>query len=303
MRNLLTGAYAWLLIACAATVAAAGSPYGLCHSSIYCPETANDDCCRANSCGGDPWACEKNCCGCCDPWACESNCDFGCANSCNCDACEQRCDLPCLLCASLNRDECCCPRPCGYWSLFGGWSDIDAYRGESPVFPNPRQIGSFSDGWAIGFARGRRFKQVLRGELEFAFRSNSAAVWDLGGAVEDWDGDLHTYFGMANLYLDCTPCTWRGITPYLGAGIGFAVFDGKFDTATVRLEMDDAAFAYQGIFGLTKRYSRQLDGFVEYRFVGTTDVSLSRTSPGPQQEFGDYHGEFNNLLFGLRIWH
>jgi hypothetical protein len=54
--------------------------------------------------------------------------------------------------------------------------------------------------------------------------------------------------------------------------------------------------------GLTKRLNRILDGFVGYRFVGTTDVSLDRTIPNPQLEFGDYKAEYNNVLFGLRIW-
>jgi opacity protein-like surface antigen len=165
------------------------------------------------------------------------------------------------------------------------------------------QLGSFNDGWAIGVAAGRRFKQAYRAELEFAFRRNSAAVWNVDGVVEDWDGDLDTYFGMTNLYHDCINWTWRGMTPYVGAGLGFAIFDGDLDTALARFKIDEAAFAYQGITGVTKRFHRAVDGFVEYRFVGTTDVSLTRTTPNPEQGFGDFHGEFHNVLFGIRIWH
>ncbi len=163
-------------------------------------------------------------------------------------------------------------------------------------------IGDFHDGFAVGIARGRRFNEAIRGELEFSFRNFDAENWNVGGIVSDWDGDLNAYFGMANLYRDCVNSEFRGFTPYIGGGIGFAIIDGEFDTPAIRLEIEDSAFAYQAIAGLTKRLSNVVDGFVEYRFVGTTEVDLVRTNPAPEQEFGDYEGHFNNVLFGLRIW-
>lgn len=186
--------------------------------------------------------------------------------------------------------------------MSAGWSQLDPYRGESPIVPNPPLEGHFHDGYQLGGAIGRHLGNGVRGELESAFRSNSASDWNVNGVPQNWDGDLHSYFFMANIIRDLHDCQFAGLTPYVGGGIGLAIFDGDFDTGALTLEIEDEAFAYQGILGLTRRLSQMADGFVEYRYVGTTDVTLNRTVPGPVLAFGDYGAEFHNVLVGLRIY-
>ena len=163
-------------------------------------------------------------------------------------------------------------------------------------------IGEFHDGFAIGGAYGRRFNDAIRGELEFSFRNFDADDWNAGGVIQNWDGDLNAYLLMANLYRDCLNCQIRGITPYVGGGLGLAIIDGDFNTVANNFEIEDEAFAYQGMAGLTKRISQRADGFVEYRYVGTTDVTLNRTTAPPNLEFGQFDGSIHNVLFGIRIW-
>jgi opacity protein-like surface antigen len=85
--------------------------------------------------------------------------------------------------------------------------------------------------FAIGV--GRNLSQWLRMDLtgEYRLSANVRARDDLSGIVVDSGGDilqantdyrgrLTSVVGLANIYVDLS--SWRGLTPYVGAGIGLA---------------------------------------------------------------------------------
>lgn len=237
---------------------------------------------------------------CCDTATCDAPCDT-CDHASN--SCDGVCDglgTSCSLAAQLEADNDCYQRPCDYWSLFGGWSQINSYSGEvaGPVV----QRGDFNDGFAVGIARGRRFGNGLRGELELSYRRFGADLWTVNGTPFNWNGDLDAYFGMANLYHDWKNWQFAGLTPYIGGGIGIAIVDGNLNTAAISLAIDDTAFAYQGMAGFTKQISSSVDLFAEYRYVGTTATQLDRVDVNPQVPQGRYSTSIDNVMFGIRIW-
>jgi opacity protein-like surface antigen len=292
MRSLLTNALAVLLLTMTVNTVNAASPFGLFNHSKGCDSGCCDSGCSDSACC-DSGCSDSNCCdsGCSDSGCCDSSCD---------SCCDSGCDSGCgssLSCGSLcERDFCCCcPRPCTYWSLFGGWNNINTYRGEVAAGPHS---GDFDDGWAIGIARGRKFDYGLRGELEFSYRRFEADSWN----AANWNGALNGYYGMANLYRDCCELEFAGFMPYVGGGIGFGVFDGSFDSALASQEISsETAFAYQGLAGLTYRVSCMADAFVEYRYVGATEVQVDNRVTDTR--LGKYSTNTNGVMFGLRFWH
>ena len=78
----------------------------------------------------------------------------------------------------------------------------------------------------IGIERGHWFRFDVTGEYRgnIAF-SGQDRYSSLGGGGNDMFGDMSAWIGLANAYIDIT--TWRGITPYVGAGIGVANVEFK----------------------------------------------------------------------------
>lgn len=282
MRSLLSHGLAAFFLTWATTACAAG-PLGLLddHSDRW--ETSDCDA----QCGCDLDACD----------ACSQS--PGCCESfqSGCDAC---CDSTLTRSSICDHDSCCCPRPCSYWSLFGGWNTINDYNGNIAGVP---RTGELNDGWAIGIARGRRINCNLRGEMELSYRRFDADSWTIAGVPGNWDGELNGYFGMANLYRDCTNYQFAGFTPYVGGGIGLAIFDGDFNSAAASQSItNEAAFAFQGMAGLTKRISCNIDAFSEYRYLGTTEVQIDRVDVNPDTREGQYATDMHGVMFGIRIW-
>jgi opacity protein-like surface antigen len=162
--------------------------------------------------------------------------------------------------------------------------------------------GSFSDGWGIGIAQGRRITNALRGELEFAFRSNTGDNWSVNGATGDWSGHVFNYIGMANLFLDLNMLSCHGATPYVGAGIGFDVVDGDFRTNATRIEIEDTALAYQFIAGVSKQVTMNIDLFAEYRYLATTDLDVYNIGVNPKVLLDSTPAEMESVFFGLRFY-
>jgi opacity protein-like surface antigen len=105
---------------------------------------------------------------------------------------------------------------------------------------------SFPNAWSFGFGAGYKFNEWFRTDLTFdwrmpgSFRGNTIAgmpcqvgaapVLNVGGAIvgstpiyaacSDWTTASTSQFHVLyNAYLDLG--TWSGVTPYIGAGLGF----------------------------------------------------------------------------------
>ena len=168
------------------------------------------------------------------------------------------------------------------------------------VGPPPPLRGTFSDGWAIAMAKGRRINESLRAEVEFGFRSNTADQWSVSGVTNDFSGHLYAYTGTVNLIKDLEVCQVAGITPYAGAGLGLAILYGDFSTPATEIIVDDAAFAYQFMIGGSRQINSSVELFAEYRYFATTTIDVKN---GPTDTVIDQNDpEFQNVFFGLRFY-
>lgn len=92
--------------------------------------------------------------------------------------------------------------------------------------------GKVGDRPAFAIGVGRNLSQWLRMDLtgEYRMPANVSARDNLSGVLvdtgdilqanTDYRGRLSSVVGLANIYVDLS--SWRGITPYVGAGIGLA---------------------------------------------------------------------------------
>jgi opacity protein-like surface antigen len=137
---------------------------------------------------------------------------------------------------------------------------------------------------------------------EFTFRSNNLdkisnikiSNVSLRSAALGLQGSERTYDIMTNLYYryqNSTP-----FTPYVAGGIGEAVLQPEGATAP-RLRIGsfgavDADFGYQGIGGVSYKFSRQLSLSSEYRYFGTArrpGFENSVGGVGNVKAHGGYH--------------
>lgn len=72
-------------------------------------------------------------------------------------------------------------------------------------------------------------------------------------------------------------------SPYVGVGVGYTDVESSisYGNGPAAINDSDEVFSYQFLAGLDVAFTSQLSGFVEYRFVGTEDVSLNRFGGGP----------------------
>lgn len=196
--------------------------------------------------------------------------------------------------------------PAYYFSLFAGPSIPDDL---SAIDSGGTQIDfELSTGYVAGFALGQRQGHNLRTELEFAFRSQSVSSFTLNSTQQfGLTGDLDSYSGMANLYWEFMGCPLEKWKPYVGAGIGFAIFDPSLRSLsppTLSASFDDSSFAYQFMAGINHRLDAQTDLFVEYRYFGTSDVQIdSALAPFGITSNGSARFDVNsdNVFFGVRL--
>lgn len=142
----------------------------------------------------------------------------------------------------------------------------------------------------------------LRGEVELSSRDNDIddhSVDELGGDLDGSTGEASTTALMANLLVDID--TGTALTPYLGAGVGYAwsdLEDFGVDLVPDVLDDDDSAFAWQLIagagYGLTERLTLGLD----YRFFSTTADIASSAATGSARDEVDLDSD--TVTLGLR---
>lgn len=130
----------------------------------------------------------------------------------------------------------------------------------------------------------------FRAEFEVSYRYNDAdSVTVPGFGTISLDGGyLSTWAGMGNIYFDIhTPSS---VYPYIGAGVGLAnVSDG---------DVDDTAFAYQGMVGLAYRIRSGTKLNLEYRYMAVPDVELPITGTAVSLS-ADYQS--HNVFVGIAI--
>lgn len=134
----------------------------------------------------------------------------------------------------------------------------------------------FDAGWLVGVALGTRMED-MRVEGEVETRLNDIEVPGLG------EDEYKSTSLLVNGYYDIS--AFSGLTPYIGAGIGFAYQDVVSD--------DDWVFAYQGTAGIAMAVSPAMDLDFAYRYFATNDAQFDGVEI-------DY--ESHNATVGVRFY-
>jgi len=165
-----------------------------------------------------------------------------------------------------------------------------AYRDEGEL--------SFDTGFVLTAAFGYAYENGFRAELEYGFRSNDLDKAegteyyqdfygkDSNDYSENLGGDVMTNSLMFNGFYDFAPRS--PISPFVGAGIGFANIEGDIDFQGTE---DDNVFAYQLAAGVAFALNPKMKIDVQYRFFGTEDPDFD----GLEAEYLTH-----NLMIGLR---
>lgn len=141
----------------------------------------------------------------------------------------------------------------------------------------------FSTGWLLGVALGTTVADNFRVEGELEYRSSDFEIEGLEG-----EDTLNTISLMLNGYYDFQ--TGSALTPYVGAGIGWARHD--IDDENV----DDSVFAYQGTLGVCWALSDTMALDFAYRYFATADPEFGDGEASQEMEY-DSH----NLTAGIRF--
>ncbi len=197
-----------------------------------------------------------------------------------------------------------------YVSLFGGWTSLEDYDGYVNFgTPMTRQI-SFKDGYNVGAAIGRRWPNNFRTESEMVYRRNSADLYSEGSfvgsdfvptATFDAVNQISSFALMNNLLYDFRFSGNRTI-PYVGVGLGFIWADGDIITPDLNRTdsvNSDVRWSYQLIGGVSRQINCRLQGYVEYRYQGTSGVRV-RDASMPDVDIGRFALQTSNVLFGVR---
>jgi outer membrane protein OmpA-like peptidoglycan-associated protein len=173
-------------------------------------------------------------------------------------------------------------------------------------------VGVLSLGW--GFGNG------LRAEIEGNYRSNDVSDTRIGGSSVQGSasgtGTAVSYGAMANVLYDFNlGSALGGLTPYIGAGVGYIWHDYQ-DVGARRVtgeravyNGDTGAFGYQAIVGAALPIASVpgLAVTAEYRFMGTLGHDINGTgnitsgSGVSQTRLNSDIDNFNHsLLIGLR---
>ena len=172
------------------------------------------------------------------------------------------------------------PRQGGYVSAFIGvsaprdsnvtGSDFTGPAGSNPSFSDNVE---FDTGINVGGTAGYDFGMIrLEGELSYK-QSDISAITDKNGfQFGNPDGDLSAFAMMANVFLDLHNAS--PVTPYLGAGIGFATLylSDTFVSSGLLYPSDtDTVFAWQAGGGVEIALNRQLSLDLGYRYFATDE--------------------------------
>lgn len=197
-----------------------------------------------------------------------------------------------------------------YLSIFGGFANIDNFEHINRL-PTGNIIdgAGLRSGYAGGVALGGVVRQLVRTELEFTYRNNSAGSffhqeYDDDGLllVEDNDpatGSVNSYSGMYNVIFDVGKRCVGTPHLYLGGGLGSIYANGDFSTATDDYSIHDASFAYQFITGLNQPISQAVDLYTEYRYLGADNLKVVNDTAGVSM--GAFTYDSHNVLFGVRF--
>lgn len=185
----------------------------------------------------------------------------------------------------------------GDWGVYQDGQQVRSGAGGVDTFQ--LRTKSFSETVSIGFGAGYQFNSWFRVDVTGEFRGGGRlrghdyVSWSGGGdtfhQTNTYQGDVRSWAMMANFYVDLgTFCTFGCLTPYLGAGVGFAhhtvsaftdsstgysTLNGATgSTGAYAATSSKASFAWALMAGVGYRVSERLSLELGYRYINLGDM-------------------------------
>jgi opacity protein-like surface antigen len=174
-------------------------------------------------------------------------------------------------------------------------------------------FASLGDQAFAGAGVGYQFNSWFRTDLTAEYRTEAAYRAGIVGAnsFSGWSGGdyynagLSTALFMANGYVDLG--TWRGVTPFIGAGVGIADHQlaGLADTGFgVAADKNQANFAWAVMAGLALNVTPNLALELGYRYLDMGNVTSNPISclqaQGCWHETHSFHVASQDVRLGFR---
>lgn len=160
-----------------------------------------------------------------------------------------------------------------YTNLFGGYLYLPGNVNHSygSDFVNTASyLAGFEAGGSIGYK-----SNPMRYEAEVTYlKANISGFYINSTRQTDASGYEQAILGMANIYYDVASLNPL-LQPYLGGGIGGGWFQGNLNStapSAVAFSAQDAAFAYQGIAGITFNFAENYAINANYRYIATSPL-------------------------------
>lgn len=169
----------------------------------------------------------------------------------------------------------------------GIWVDEPSFATDHTVHHADIKSTAFY-GMGIGVEHSRWLRFDITGEYrgkQLFVAQDSYCNGGGGCGTNEYTADLESWLGLANVYIDLV--TWRGLTPYVGGGIGLAyvdvqgfkdvnvpnnsVFYGDKDTSTTN-------FAWALYAGVSYDVTDQLTLDFAYRYSDLGDAKTGRAT-------------------------
>lgn len=192
------------------------------------------------------------------------------------------------------------PRPAGYIELEAGSTLIPDQDVQGAVNDGELDLDS---GFTVGGAAGLRFSPYLRLEGALNYRRAEVDTFDFDGPfVTDSQGDVGVFSTMANVYFDL-PLPNTPATPFIGAGLGFAVLDiDTYDRFNeVNIEDSSVQFAWNLTAGVAWAVTQNLDVVTRYRYFATEDASANASGLSTLPGSADVEFSSHEAVLGLRF--
>jgi opacity protein-like surface antigen len=166
-----------------------------------------------------------------------------------------------------------------YWEGLIGMAlipDQDIYTRVTP----PTVSGDVS--WDIGVngggVLGYKFGDYVRTELNVQIQFNRLDTVNLAGYRMQGAGNVLGVSPMANVLFDLPLSMWidnpadsRGVTPYIGGGVGLLHTKLKSDSDALLVVSDsDSSFAWNAMAGVAIEVAHGIDATLNYRYLSTT---------------------------------
>lgn len=177
---------------------------------------------------------------------------------------------------------------------FAGYLGLSTHNDQNFGSTDPERDGDvqIQNGLNFAGALGMRLSKNLRIEGELSYRSSDNEEIQFASTTGNLGGDTNAWIAMLSAYYDFdTKLIWN-LEPYVGAGVGYGVFQGDFDDPTNTFSstqtQEDYSLVWSVSGGLKYRPRSDLAYTMGYRYLDAGDL-----------DFGNVDFEYSSHEFRL----